>query len=111
MPNVTERAARWLYGWNWGASWEGADDETRERYLGYATEILSLIQAQGEVEYVRADLQRPTPEPVVWRFKRPDGRWEYDEGVDPPKIVGGLEAWEAKGWIFEALYNDKEVGE
>ena len=63
-----------------------------------------------EVEYVRADLQRPTPAPVVWRFKRPNGRWEYDEGVGPPKIVGGLEAWEAKGWIFEALYNDKEVG-
>ena len=61
-----------------------------------------------EVEYVRVDLQRPTPAPVVWRFKRPDGRWEYDEGADPPKIVGGLEAWEAKGGIFEALYNDKE---
>jgi len=99
MPDVTERVAKWL--WDTyslaGRQWEDTDESDKWGFRQRAAELLAMI--------------RPTPAPVVWRFKRPDGRWEYDEGADPPKIVGGLEAWEAKGWIFEALYNDKEVGE
>ena len=77
----------------------------------YQAGIDERFDDANEAEHELLALIRPTPAPVVWRFKRPDGRWEYDEGVGPPKIVGGVEAWEAKGWIFEALYNDKEVGE
>jgi len=79
------------------AKWLQDHDNAERNFMTYEEEAREMIA-----------LIRPTPEPVVWRFKRPDGRWEYDEGVGPPKIVGGIEAWEAKGWIFEALYNDKE---
>ena len=108
MPNETERVAKWL--WDTyslaGRQWEDTDESDKWGFRQRAAELLAMIRPTPA-----SVVQRPTPEPVVWRFKRPDGRWEYDEGVGPPKIVGGVEAWEAKGWIFEALYNDKEVGE
>ena len=101
MPNVTERVKELV-----NRIYQAGIDERFDDANEAEHELLAMIRPTPA-----SVVQRPTPEPVVWRFKRPDGRWEYDEGVGPPKIVGGIEAWEAKGWIFEALYNDKEVGE